>query len=1056
MKQRSKKLWSVLLTLALLMGLLPGAVLPAAADPVTVTDWADLASLLNGMQAGQTLNVRLDNKITPPSADTTALVVKAETEVTIDLNGNAIIGYYTDSHSTAPPLNCIICVCGDLTISDSDNDGGGWIDGGDEILVDGGSLTLRSGTIGSNNVNGVRIQHNGAFTMYGGKIIMNRDIRSGSYDPGGRACVRVEDGTFTMNGGSLECCRCDNDSFMVSDCSGVVVNSGAFSFYGGTISGSHSDSDYRGNCGVVVGSGVDFTMGGNGKTAKISGFQTAGVQLTGGRAELSGGAYITGCDTGLQLTGVDAYITGDDAYITGCDTGVQMNGGSLDISGGHIANCKDGVWQYGGALSMSGGYVQDCGYGINVMGGDFTLTGGTIQDCGCGVNAIAGTFTIPKKSTAVIQGNGTGGGEGVRVSCTFRENGAYFVRCNAQMAGGTIRDNAVGVKVDGGVFTLSGGDIEDNEAGVVLYYGNTDDAVFYMTGGAISGSAASGSEVGVAVECGKAYITGGDVSGNKVGVGVTRGSAYLTGGSAYLTGGDVESNEVGVWVKGGAADIGGDCEIYWNKKAGVRITDGELTIGGKSCIYRNHTAGIVVQGGKADLGEESFVMFNEKYGVLITGGDVTVSSDCYILSHDSAGIVVAGGRAEVTGGWISGNNSDGKGVGLGVIKGTLALSGGEVEGNNAGVAVAAPGVLLLSGAPVFRDNDVADLALSTGCYVTLPDTLHAKNLSVKVQDPPAAGERRLLSHGLQGRGGADTFVSRDKGYHVEIDETSSEAYLVADDAKPNNTVHYSSGGSKTYKITVAATEHGAAAASKSTAAEGEKITVTATPDEGYELEAITAKDAKGNTVTVTNGKFTMTAADVTVTVTFKEKAFVNPYVDVHEGDYFYEPVMWAKQNDITNGTDATHFSPNNLCTRAETVTFLWRAEGSPEPNTTVNPFEDVSADAYYYKAVLWAVENGVTKGTDEAHFSPDAPTTREQYATFLYRCAQSHGKGFTGMWSFRLAFPDAGDVSDWAYEAMCWMVMNGVVNGMDGRLNPQGNAVRAHVVSMLYRYQNLA
>ena len=183
---------------------------------------------------------------------------------------------------------------------------------------------------------------------------------------------------------------------------------------------------------------------------------------------------------------------------------------------------------------------------------------------------------------------------------------------------------------------------------------------------------------------------------------------------------------------------------------------------------------------------------------------------------------------------------------------------------------------------------------------------------------------------------------------------------------------------------------------------------------------------------------------------------VNPYVDVAEGDYFYDAVMWAKQKDITNGADATHFTPGGLCTRAETVTFLWRAEGKPAPTTAEMPFEDVAAGTYYYDAVLWAVENGIANGTDATHFGPTEKVTREQFATFLYRCAKLHGKGFDGLWSFQLDFPDASEVSDWAYEAMCWMVMNGVVLGMDGTLNPQGNALRAHVMCMLYRYENLA
>lgn len=270
------------------------------------------------------------------------------------------------------------------------------------------------------------------------------------------------------------------------------------------------------------------------------------------------------------------------------------------------------------------------------------------------------------------------------------------------------------------------------------------------------------------------------------------------------------------------------------------------------------------------------------------------------------------------------------------------------------------------------------------------------------------------------------------------------------------------GGAATYAPTITETEHGKVTVKPERAASGDTVYITVTPDEGYELDALTVTDAGGNEVALTKNadgtySYVQPAGKVTITAIFKEtaSAFANPFDDVSEGNYFYDAVMWAVQNGVTKGTDDTHFTPNGRCSRAATVTFLWRAEGCPEPGSTVNPFEDVKANDYYYKAVLWAVETGVTNGTDATHFSPGTPTTREQFATFLYRCAKSHGKGFTGMWAFPLDFPDAGKVSDWAYEAMCWMVMNGVVNGMDGRLNPKGNALRAHVMCMIYRFYNL-
>ena len=294
---------------------------------------------------------------------------------------------------------------------------------------------------------------------------------------------------------------------------------------------------------------------------------------------------------------------------------------------------------------------------------------------------------------------------------------------------------------------------------------------------------------------------------------------------------------------------------------------------------------------------------------------------------------------------------------------------------------------------------------------------------------------------------------------VEGSEWKGEAWATFTVTPVKSTPSYIGGGTTTYTATLTESPHGKVTVTPTSAAKRETVKITVTPDEGYELDALTATGPDGQPVELTKNtdgtySYVQPAGKVTIAATFKEKApaFVNPFVDVSEGDYFYDAVMWAVQNGVTTGTDDTHFTPNGLCSRAETVTFLWRAEGCPEPGITVNPFEDVKADAYYYKAVLWAVETGVTNGTDATHFSPGAPTTREQFATFLYRCAKSHGKGFAGMWAFPLDFPDAGEVSVWAIEAVSWMVMNGVVGGKDGKLVPGGNASRAEAATMLQRF----
>lgn len=173
------------------------------------------------------------------------------------------------------------------------------------------------------------------------------------------------------------------------------------------------------------------------------------------------------------------------------------------------------------------------------------------------------------------------------------------------------------------------------------------------------------------------------------------------------------------------------------------------------------------------------------------------------------------------------------------------------------------------------------------------------------------------------------------------------------------------------------------------------------------------------------------------------------FADVPSGSYYEDAVSWAAAKGITAGTDAAHFSPDSVCTRAQAVTFLYRAAGSPAPKTSGMPFKDIPTGSYYYDAVLWAVENGITKGTGEAAFSPDETCTRAQIVSFLYRMIQSEGGGFTGAWMFRLPFTDA---PDWAYEAIAWCYQKGITAGTTATtFSPNAPCTRAQIVTFLWR-----
>ena len=176
-----------------------------------------------------------------------------------------------------------------------------------------------------------------------------------------------------------------------------------------------------------------------------------------------------------------------------------------------------------------------------------------------------------------------------------------------------------------------------------------------------------------------------------------------------------------------------------------------------------------------------------------------------------------------------------------------------------------------------------------------------------------------------------------------------------------------------------------------------------------------------------------------------------PFTDVAAGSYYHDAVLWAIEQGITKGTSDTTFSPNATCTRAQIVTFLWRAAGCPKPESQNNPFSDVQAGAYYSDAVLWAIENGITTGTGDGTFSPNATCNRAQAMAFIYRSEQAKGGGMEGQWMFLNPFADV-NLESYYGEAVMWAVANGVTGGTTATtFSPNANCTRAQIVTFLYR-----
>lgn len=256
-------------------------------------------------------------------------------------------------------------------------------------------------------------------------------------------------------------------------------------------------------------------------------------------------------------------------------------------------------------------------------------------------------------------------------------------------------------------------------------------------------------------------------------------------------------------------------------------------------------------------------------------------------------------------------------------------------------------------------------------------------------------------------------------------------------------------GAPTYPATAPAAPNGTVTVSPANASKSANVTVTVKPNDGYVLETLTVTDKNGDELKLTdkgNGKytFTMPGSKVEVKATFMEDNSVfNFFYDVPNDAFFYEAVKWAVKSGVTNGLSDTMFGPYESCTRAQIVTFLWRAAGSPEPKT-MSSFTDVPASTYYAKAVAWAIENGITNGMTETTFAPDATCTRGQIVTFLYRALKGTASGSTN-------FTDVKSDTFYA-DAINWAVANNVTNGTSNTMfSPNADCTRAEIVTFLYR-----
>lgn len=787
---------------------------------------------------------------------------------------------------------------------------------------------------------------------------------------------------------------------------------------------------------VVEGSG-NLTLTDSNTTAKHK-FMPNGklwvLDDASGTEAVTGGVITGGTGTDISTFGGTTWYCGGGALI--------KNGGSLTMRGGNIigcsAECGGGVCidSEQGQFSMSGGSIAGCvasdiGGGV-FASGTFKMSGqavirsctaesATQYVCGGGVYVnVSSSFEM--SDTAIIEGcqaistssNSSNGG-GVYVSSS-----SSFVMSNeAKIEGCQAISNSSKASKGGGVhlanntkFTLSGSAVIQNCT---------------ATNSANSGEAYGG---GVSAACVK-EITLAD-SARIVGCAAANGSGlYITGsqvpgyGILYANSGSVDGDV----VLGDTED--GPCTITGS---GGTVFNGKVTVTPGSTIESGTFNGEVINNGTITGGVFTGTVINGEGGtiaesVLITKLKfiVTFVNEGTKTTEPIAKDVKLTAPAAPTkegyrfGGWYYNN------------------SGSEAKWDFDTDTVTRAMTLTAKWVQTYT----VTFETSGGSAVG-PVTIDAGSTVTKPADPMKSG------HNFGGWYKDSTLQTP---WNFANDTVRTDTTLYAKWTANPPAPSYDD-PDPTYAVSAPAAENGKIAVSPKNASAGSTVTITVKPDSGYVLETISVTDKNGNDLKLTdkgNGKytFTMPASKVEIKATFMEdNSVLNFFYDVPNDAYYYEAIKWAAENGITGGVGNSLFAPNQPCTRAQIVTFLWRAAGSPVVNYLM-PFTDVDEGAYYAEAARWAASTGIVTGLTETTFGTDSVCTRAQAAAMIYRCAQAQGKGFTGAWMFHLPFTD---VPEWAYESVAWCYMNGVTTGVsETSFAPGNDCTRAQIVTFLWR-----
>ena len=945
--------------------------------------------------------------------------------------------------------------------------------------VTGGVITGGTGypfSLSSGSVNcggGVYIAPGGQLTMTGGNII------GCSAEFGGGVCIYPgrdgEQMPFSMSGGSIIGCSAEygggvyaSGKFQMSgqavirsctaegtsfNCGGGVYVDGSFEMSGeAIIEGCQAISEYAYGGGVFVNSSRSFVMS---EKAKIEGCQAistpsspskgGGVHLANNtKFTLSGSAVIQNCKAdnsdgsgkayggGVSAANVREITLADSARIADC---IAANGSGLYITGSQMYPAD-----YGKLLANGGSVEGDVvlgeadnpctviGSGGTVFNGKVTVTPGSTIEKGTFNGEVINNGTITGGVfNSTVSGSGTikGGTFNTPMTGSGTESDPYQISTAAQLK--RFRDIVNG----------SNGQTQNRGACAVLT-------------AAIDLNNEPWTPIGNFTEGNQIYY-----EGTFDGGGYTISGLNVTGEFVYagLFGTVKDGTIKSLTVAGKVSPSNSQCIVGgivgYASNAVIKNCSNHCSVTGRTTSIIGGIAGFNSSGAIIDcynVGTISGINYAEAIGGIVGSNSGTISN-CYnvgTVSNDKSVGEIAGHNSDTVENcyYLAGTNLNA--VGKNNSNGNITKTESKTAANFANGTVLN---LLINGRADSEHPWYETCIYLEAAGKTLPvfKWQHQHQLTHVLAKDPTTSEVGNIEYWycpVCGKYFADA-----NGDH-EI--TQAETVIPKRQSSGGG-----SGGSSSYPITVPSkTENGTVTVSPKNASAGSTVTITVKPDSGYVLETISVTDKNGNDLKLTdksNGKytFTMPTSKVEIKVTFMEdNSVLNFFYDVPNDAYYYEAVKWAAENGITGGVGNSLFAPNQPCTRAQIVTFLWRAAGSPVVNYLM-PFTDVDEGAYYAEAVRWAASCGIVTGLTETTFGTNGVCTRAQAAAMIYRCAQAQGKGFTGAWMFHLPFTD---VPEWAYESVAWCYMNGVTTGVsETSFAPDNDCTRAQIVTFLWR-----